>query len=74
MSGAQTQKDLDAIGCDEPNCNHDHSIIFMRQKCHPRANLEVAYHKALGVMICTCASCGLEVGRVAVAASRLLTA
>jgi hypothetical protein len=63
MSGGQTQQDLDAIG-DEANQNP--SVVYMRQKCHPRANLEVAYHKALGVMICTCASCGLEVGRIAV--------
>jgi ribosomal protein S27E len=71
---AQTQRDLDPIGCDTPNCNHDHSIIWMRQKCHPKAHLQVAYHKALGAMVVSCPSCGAEVGRIAVARSRLIAA
>jgi len=74
MSHAQTQFDLDQMGCGEPNCNHDHSILFMHARCHPRSGLDVAYHKALGAMVCTCKTCHAEVGRIAVARSRLIAA
>jgi hypothetical protein len=72
-----TQLDLDPMGCGTPDCGHDHSILFMHAQCHPKAGLEVAYHKALGALICRCNACKGEVSRVAVAAepkSRIIRA
>lgn len=58
---------LDAQGCGEPDCTHDHSILFLSAACHPNAGLEVAYHKATGLLHITCAKCHQPAAIVGVA-------
>jgi hypothetical protein len=64
---ALTKVQLDMQGCDNPECNHDHSILHLIQSCHPRAGLTVAYHKATGRMVVTCKNCEAPVAQIAVA-------
>lgn len=62
------QRALDAMDCGTPNCGHDHSVLWMHARCHPRSNLAVAYQKATGTILVTCAKCNRTVGEIAVAA------
>ena len=62
-----TQRILDLAGCDEPGCDHDHSVLVLIQRCHPRAGLQVEYHKARGVLRCACQRCQRPVYEIAVA-------
>jgi hypothetical protein len=54
--------ELDTMGCETPNCEHDHSILFLHPGCHPKAGLGAAYHKADGVVTLECAECETMVG------------
>jgi hypothetical protein len=54
--------ELNKMGCETPNCGHDHSVLFLHASCHPHAGLEAAYHKKDGVVVLECAECDLQVG------------
>ena len=64
-----TQVQLDQGGCGNPDCDHDHTILWLRAGCHPRAGLAVAYNKATGRMMVACKKCEKPVAEIAVAAS-----
>jgi hypothetical protein len=59
--------ELDAAGCDMPDCGHDHSVIYLHAACHPHSATRARYEKALGHLIIACHKCGTEVARIAVA-------
>jgi hypothetical protein len=64
----QTRKTLDPMGCSDPNCNHDHSVLFLDPGCH-EAPTWVAYHKATGTLKVMCAECDQTIVEIAVARS-----
>jgi hypothetical protein len=61
-----TRSTLNATGCDEPGCTHDHSVLWLCSLCHPTEGLEVAYEKATGVLTVTCKVCETLVARILV--------
>lgn len=67
---ALTQIDLDAMGCDTPDCGHDHTILFLHAGCHPSAGSRAAYDKRTGVLALRCRRCERTVVEIAVAACR----
>lgn len=54
-------------GCSTPGCNHDHSVLFLTQRCHPKAGLEASYTKGSGLVTLRCNICKLELADIAVA-------
>lgn len=62
-----TQAILDASGCDTPNCREDHSILYIKGHCHPRAAVEAAYHKASGTLRISCFRCRRPIAEIEVA-------
>ncbi len=63
-----TRSQLDHVGCDTPNCKHDHSMLYMKSRCHERAGVDVVYHKATGTLKLACAVCHRPVVEITVAA------
>jgi hypothetical protein len=57
MTKALTITELNAMGCGNPNCRDDHSILYMHSGCHPGAGLDVAYSKPTGTMHLICREC-----------------
>lgn len=62
-----TQAILDASGCDTPHCGHDHSVLFIKGYCHPRAGVAAAYYKATGTLKITCSKCDKPITEIEVA-------
>lgn len=56
--------ELDASGCETPNCMHDHTTLYLHSGCHPGAGLEARYEKKIGALFFNCAECDREVGSV----------
>lgn len=52
-----TQKELDVAGCADPDCNHDHTVLFFKQRCHPFTGLEASYDKRSGYLTLICKTC-----------------
>lgn len=44
-------------GCMVPNCGHKHDELFMTQRCHPKAGLDVAIFKGSDKVMLTCREC-----------------
>jgi hypothetical protein len=63
-----TKFDLDKAGCDEPNCTHDHSSLYLHGQCHPRRGVDVHYEKKLGHLVVCCHVCNSEVARISLEA------
>jgi hypothetical protein len=59
---------LDTGLCSDPDCNHDHSVLYLHPRCHPRAGVEARYVKATGLLEILCKTCGAPVCRIEVAA------
>lgn len=66
MSEPLTRKELDALGCATPGCDHTshHGPMYLHGRCHPGAEI-VAYYRA-GVVTIACNICTLPVTRIAV--------
>jgi hypothetical protein len=56
MKKTVTQKELNAMGCGNPNCRDDHSILYKHSSCHPGAGLDAMYSKPAGTMHLICAN------------------
>ena len=57
-----------AHGCQTPGCKHEgHGTIFLHQRCHMLAPLEVSYTGGSGVLRVACSQCHAVVGEVKVA-------
>lgn len=54
-------------GCSTPGCSHGHTELFLTQRCHPRAGVDVKYTKGSGVLTITCHHCRQLVATIAVA-------
>lgn len=65
---ALTQKDMASAGCGMPDCNHDHSILYLHGRCHMGTGNEVAYEKATGILTVRCNKCKQFVAEILVAA------
>ena len=67
---AALKKHLDAItaeGCAIPDCQHDHTTLFFRAKCHADAPLDVSYTHGSGVLRISCRACRQDIVNVKVA-------
>lgn len=62
-----TRESLDATGCSEPGCAHDHSVLHAEPACHRTAGLDACYIKETGVMEIRCHRCQRPVVAVQVA-------
>jgi hypothetical protein len=65
---ALTQIDLDAAGCEVPNCRHDHTVLFLKGVCHPSAGNRAAYDKRTKSLKLHCRRCEKIIAEIAVAA------
>ena len=61
-----TQKELNHVGCDNPDCDHTSPITNILPKCHPNAGVDVAYHKERGTIMIRCHRCKGGVQEIAV--------
>jgi hypothetical protein len=71
MTDALTQKELDSLGCGNPDCtSHDHSTIYMHcGNCSPdEERFAVYYEKPAGELIIECTTCARELVHIAVKA------
>lgn len=67
-STVSEMEDMIVRGCSTPGCTHDnHKELFLRQRCHPSAGLDVRYEKGTGVINVTCRQCKLPVLDIGVA-------
>lgn len=62
-----TRKIFDVAGCGEPNCGHDHTVLFLHSACHPNAGSRASYDKRDGLLTIECRRCKKLVARVKVA-------
>jgi hypothetical protein len=67
MAEPLSRKQLDPAGCGQPNCGHDHSVIFLHSACHPSAGTRVSYDKPTGLLTVACRRCEKLVAQVKVA-------
>lgn len=60
-----TRAVLDKMGCYEPLCDHNHDeVLYFHPRCHEGSATWTRYEQ--GLMVITCATCDLEVARIAV--------
>jgi hypothetical protein len=64
---ALSRRQLDVAGCDEPNCGHDHSVLYLHAACHPKAGTNARYDKPTGLLTIECKRCNKLVAQVKVA-------
>jgi hypothetical protein len=64
---ALSRKQLDVTGCGEPNCGHDHTVLFLHAACHPNAGTRASYDKLTGLLTIACRRCEKLVAEVKVA-------
>ena len=62
-----TRNVLDNAGCGTPDCDHDHSVLYVHSRCHTGAPFTAAYIKATGILKLTCAVCERPVGEYQIA-------
>ena len=57
-----------AGGCQSPGCKHeDHGTLYLNQRCHPGAGVEVRYDRGTGVLKLQCMACHISICNVKVA-------
>src|ERR1022692_3412078 len=60
--------DLAPGRCETPGCDHAHDDeLVLNARCHPRAGVEVTYHKAAGIAELRCKRCGKDIAALQVA-------
>lgn len=64
---ALTRQILDVMKCNEPDCHHDHTILYLQGACHPDAGANVRYDKSTGLLRVACLACDKLIANVAVA-------
>jgi hypothetical protein len=65
MTGMIVDKDiLNNAACDNPDCGHDHSTLFLHSNCHNEAPTWTRYQKDIETLIITCAECDEEIIRI----------
>jgi hypothetical protein len=68
MATPLTRVELDATGCSNPGCDHDHTVLFFHPRCHPHRGLIVSYDKRTGLISMKCRVCKRPLRDIAVAA------
>ncbi len=63
-----TQDILETMGCSEPGCMHDHSVLFLHGCCHVKGGSAVSYDKVSGLLTVRCMQCDALVAEILVAA------
>jgi hypothetical protein len=63
---ALTRQELDRSGCGTPNCQHDHSVLYLEPRCHVGAGVFAKYTKATGAISFSCAKCRKPIIEIAV--------
>jgi hypothetical protein len=58
------RKDLAALGCSDPDCGHDHRIIYFHGSCHLGAGTWVSYDKETGRLTIECAECETPIAHI----------
>jgi hypothetical protein len=58
------KEEMKKMGCGSPGCDHDHSILFLVQGCHPSQGLEVKFVKEKDQLVVSCFVCEAEVTTV----------
>jgi hypothetical protein len=62
-----TRNSLANMGCSNPDCTDDHSVLVFKQNCHPHEGLEARYEKATGLLTISCCVCETPLAAVPVA-------
>lgn len=62
---ALTQKELERMSCDMPECTEKHGVFHIHPKCHFYANLAASYEN--GVLSIVCSDCTEPVMQFAIA-------
>jgi hypothetical protein len=52
-----TYTELDKMGCGNPDCKEDHSVIFLHCKANWEHRVEIAYHKEHKTLTVACMEC-----------------
>jgi hypothetical protein len=53
-----TSERLDSLGCSNPGCTDDHSVVFFHPRCHPDAGTWTSYDKRTSLLTIECKCCG----------------
>jgi hypothetical protein len=61
------REDLDLRGCDDPDCQEDHGPLYFSSVCHGENDLLRATYLRGGSLVLSCAECGREIVRLAIA-------
>jgi hypothetical protein len=61
-----TRDDLDALGCQDPDCNCGSRVMTLRPGCHPHTGVFATYDGE-GTLVMRCAVCDQFVASVLVA-------
>jgi hypothetical protein len=62
-----TQHELNTKGCSNPDCDHDHSILYISPGCHDDGGTVIRYEKTTGEIVISCDVCERDVVRILVA-------
>jgi hypothetical protein len=62
-----TRDDLDQLRCSTPNCGHDHTILYLRPRCHIDGGVEAFYDKRDGTLTLSCNVCGERLATLQIA-------
>ena len=63
-----SRKELNQLGCNVPDCGHDHSVLYIHSQCHPKAGCTVLYQRDNGLLVFTCGRCKKFICDILVAA------
>jgi hypothetical protein len=64
-----TRSTLDTARCGNPDCGHDHSVVYFHSHCHPDAAPWAYYVKEDGVLVLECSECETPIAAIKVAGS-----
>ena len=68
-----TCTELNSIGCSDPDCTHDHSVVYLHPRCHPEAGTWASFDKGTGTLTIECVQCQKPFVGILVADSRWQT-
>jgi len=59
-----------SMGCQVPGCKHEkHSTLYLTQRCHPKAGVDVRFTTGEGKIVAECHECKMLVFEFFVASS-----
>jgi hypothetical protein len=60
------RKDLVKLGCDDPTCDCDPTVIYFHSACHIGAGTWVLYDKGTNKLVIACAECEAPIAQIEV--------